>query len=66
MDIGDRVETNCEYDRVMHGKYVRGVIREISDKDKSVVKLEMPCGEMTWINKHWLRKRHCCCCCCAN
>ncbi len=67
MYIGDKVETTCEYSKSMHGAYLKGVIREVSKTDDKVVEVEKPCGCKTWINKHWLKKRHCHChCCCAH
>lgn len=70
MNVGTEVETSCEYGKMFRGKSFKGIIRKVSDRDENVVEVEMLCGCMTWINKQWLKKKHCgcchCSCCCAH
>jgi hypothetical protein len=69
MTNGDRVETTPEYARFMTLPTLRGVIVDVSDRDRKVVEVEESDGNKHWINTHWLRLIdrcccRCCCCCC--
>jgi hypothetical protein len=67
MNIGDKVETTCEYTRLVSTEPVKGRIKNFSKDNDEVARIELPCGCMTSMNIHWLRKTHCSChCCCTH
>ena len=75
MDIGDRVETTCEYEKMFKNeddfKPFKGIVVEIiKQRDNTVIVVEKSCGCTKSIGKGWLRKsprkwlkRRCCCHC---
>jgi hypothetical protein len=68
MDVGDKVETTCEYARTVSTNPVKGRIRSFSKDNDEIARIELSCGCMTSMNIHWLRRTSCChhACCCSH